>query len=296
MLISDFPCDEPPPSPSIDAPATADVPPQPLSHLVRPTHPLTSVQFVRHYARHMRGAWVGGFVCALSSCAPGAEPEVPQHPETPSEVDETPSATAEAASPGADGDEAESSAEAVGAARLSTARATANITHRIARTVDDVGATPPQAGSYRIHLIDVGTGLAVLVQGHDFNLLFDGGSGDDSRGISATENNSRLLAYLWEAVGPSGPKGCQPGKVSLDPGPDPERTIQTVVLSHPHDDHGAMLDEVLRCYKVEQVYDSGAINDALFYGDFTAAVASDPGVTYHTALAPPANKNPAAMW
>jgi hypothetical protein len=42
----------------------------------------------------------------------------------------------------------------------------------------------------------VGTGLSILVQGHDFNLLFDGGSGDDSRGISSTENNSRLLAYF----------------------------------------------------------------------------------------------------
>lgn len=51
-----------------------------------------------------------------------------------------------------------------------------------------------------------------------------------------------------------------------------------------------MLDEVLRCYKVEQVYDSGAINDAVFYGEFVAAVASEPGVTYHTVVAPPASK------
>lgn len=86
----------------------------------------------------------------------------------------------------------------------SAARAAANITHRTARTVEDVDSAPPAAGSYRVHLIDVGTGLAILVQGHDFNLLVDGGSGDDSRGISATENSSRLLAYLWDAIGPSG--------------------------------------------------------------------------------------------
>jgi hypothetical protein len=140
-----------------------------------------------------------------------------------------------------DGDGAEAAAEA-------SPDGAANITQRIVRGTGDLGTTPPESGTYRIHLIDVGTGLA------DFNLLFDGGSADDKRGISATQNNSRLIAYLWEAIGPSGPKGCQPGNVSSDPGPDPERTIQTVVFSHPHEDHGVMLDEVLHCYSVEDVY------------------------------------------
>lgn len=201
------------------------------------------------------------------ACAPAPEPVVPEElPPEPEEHEELrePEALASPATP--------------------------RIAHRIARTVDDVHATPPEVGSYRVHLIDVGTGLAVLIQGHDFNLLYDGGSADDSRGISATANNSRLLAYLWEAVGPSGPKGCQPGRLSQDPGPDPERTIQTVILSHPHKDHGAMLDEVLHCYRVEHVYDSGAINDTEFYGAFIAAVSAEPGVTYHTASSPSTNK------
>lgn len=129
----------------------------------------------------------------------------------------------------------------------------------------------------------------MLIQGSDFNLLFDGGSSDDSRGISASENNSRLLAYLWTALGPSRPRGCQPGEMADDLGEDPEITIATVVLSHPHADHGAMLDEVLRGFRVEHIYDSGAVNDAAFYAAFIAAVASEPGVTYRTAITPPAS-------
>lgn len=152
--------------------------------------------------------------------APGIEPEVPKQPETPCEVPEASAGSTETAASGTDADRTKATSDAAEAEGISAARAATRITHRIARTVDDVDSTPPEAG-YRVHLIDVGTGLAILIQGHDFNLLFDGGSGDDSRGISATENSSRLLAYLWEAIGPSGPKGCQPGNVSLDPDPIP---------------------------------------------------------------------------
>src|SRR5437899_2885786 len=45
--------------------------------------------------------------------------------------------------------------------------------------VAKVPHTPRAVGTYRMHLIDLGTGLSVLVQGHAFNLLFDGGSNDD---------------------------------------------------------------------------------------------------------------------
>src|SRR5688572_28967106 len=54
----------------------------------------------------------------------------------------------------------------------------AKITARVASKPADVPSGPPAAGHFRVHTIDVGSGLAILVQGHDFNLLFDGGSGD----------------------------------------------------------------------------------------------------------------------
>ena len=38
---------------------------------------------------------------------------------------------------------------------------------------------PPPAGSFVVHAIDVGTGLAIFVEGNDFTLLYDAGSNDD---------------------------------------------------------------------------------------------------------------------
>src|SRR5262249_18728449 len=64
------------------------------------------------------------------------------------------------------------------------------ITWKRAETADDVPRTPPQRGAYRVHLIDVGTGLAVLVQGADFAMLFDAGSNDRD------EKPSRVIDYL----------------------------------------------------------------------------------------------------
>ena len=67
------------------------------------------------------------------------------------------------------------------------------ITWQRVQTARDV-PPPPTPGSYQIHLIDVGTGLAVLVRGEDFAMLFDGGSNDRD------ENPSRVAAYRRSAT------------------------------------------------------------------------------------------------
>ena len=54
---------------------------------------------------------------------------------------------------------------------------------------DEFAAFQPQ---YFLHLIDVGTGLAVFVEGPGFTLLYDGGSNDDT----ARGTRNRLTAYL----------------------------------------------------------------------------------------------------
>ena len=153
---------------------------------------------------------ISGATCAFIACAPHLAPEVPDRPGDTSTL-------------AADDEEGLPEATVTAARAVSSAQ----VTHGFVRATTDLNSTPPEPGSYRLHLIDVGTGLAVLIQGSDFNLLFDGGSGDDSRGISASENNSRLLAYLWAALGPSGPRGCQPGKIVDDLADDPEVTIAT---------------------------------------------------------------------
>src|SRR5689334_23208984 len=49
------------------------------------------------------------------------------------------------------------------------------------KRVETAAAMPPAPapGTYQIHLIDVGTGLAILIRGADFAMLYDAGSNDD---------------------------------------------------------------------------------------------------------------------
>src|SRR5262249_2691402 len=147
------------------------------------------------------------------------------------------------------------------------------ITARRVSQVSDLVRSVPPPDAYRVHLIDVATGLAVLVEGHDFELLFDGGSNDDkAQGV-----HNRLIAYLYAAIGPSGDKACVPAGDSWPATDSPRRTIQHVVLSHPHNDHNALLPDVLRCYHVESIWDSGAVNPTAVHHRFIEAVADDGG-------------------
>jgi len=166
------------------------------------------------------------------------------------------------------------------------------LTGRSVSSVADLPAKAPVAGSQRVHLLDVGTGLSVLVQGHDFTMLYDGGSNDDSRGITSTSqrsgNQSRLLAYLFATVGPSGGPECVPQGDAWPAGSTfPEKTIDHLVLSHAHRDHISMLSDVLHCYSVKNVWEPGGVYEQAAYHAFVGAVLAEPGVTYHTAAAPP---------
>lgn len=130
-------------------------------------------------------------------------------------------------------------------------------------------ATPtlahPPRGTFVVHAIDVGTGLAVFVEGADFTLLYDAGSKDNSGG--GTRN--RVLSYL---------QAVRPGMTTLD----------HLILSHPHEDHVEMMDEVLAAYDVDHVWDSGSFNPTCGYRSFLSSVSAETGVTYHTASTRPA--------
>jgi competence protein ComEC len=148
---------------------------------------------------------------------------------------------------------------------------------RVAVASDLPGPLPP--GAHRLHLIDVGTGLAILVQGHDFAMLYDAGTNDRD------ERPLRVVAYLAAVLGPSGDELC------VEPGaPPPTRRvpIENVVLSHPHLDHASALDLVLHCYEVAQFWDSGRMNSTVFYRELLAGIAGS-ATTYRTALEVPAD-------
>jgi competence protein ComEC len=138
-----------------------------------------------------------------------------------------------------------------------------------ARSANDVGP------KWTLHALDVGTGLAILVRGPDFTLLYDGGSNDDR----AIGPENRLLAYLHQILGPSGGPDCRRGDESTLP----LRPITHVVLSHPHRDHVQLLPDVVHCYAVEHAWDSGALTKGRAYDAFLAAIADSPTTTYHSA-------------
>ena len=114
--------------------------------------------------------------------------------------------------------------------------------------------------TFVLHAIDVGTGLAVLVEGADFFVLYDGGSNDDRR----RGKNNRLTNYLALAV---------PNLTRID----------HVILSHPHRDHVELLADVFAKYDIDNVWDSGAINNTAGYRRFVEAVSNEPDVVYHAA-------------
>jgi len=122
-------------------------------------------------------------------------------------------------------------------------------------------ATPAGATAYTMDVIDVGTGLGVLIRGPDFTMVYDGGSNDDL----ARGPDNRMLAYL-KAVVPT------------------LTTIDQLILSHPHRDHVELLPDLFAAYQVRQVWDSGRVNDICGYRAFLTAVRDEPGVQYHNAL------------
>jgi beta-lactamase superfamily II metal-dependent hydrolase len=120
-------------------------------------------------------------------------------------------------------------------------------------------ATVPSGATFELHAIDVGTGLAVLVRGADFAVLYDAGSNDDL----ALGDDNRVIAYL-ETLRP------------------PLEKIDHVILSHPHRDHVELLPDVLTKFKPTEVWNSGAFNNICGYRNFLLAIAADPSVQYHT--------------
>jgi competence protein ComEC len=140
---------------------------------------------------------------------------------------------------------------------------------------------PPAPGTYQVHLIDVGTGLAILIRGADFAMLYDAGTNDPQ------EKPLRVAAYLAAALGPSGSDLCVPPGA---PAPGSRRRIDHAVLSHPHLDHASALDLVLHCYDVAHFWDSGRVAQTVFYRELIDQLARSAATTYHTAAPVPGDR------
>jgi beta-lactamase superfamily II metal-dependent hydrolase len=123
--------------------------------------------------------------------------------------------------------------------------------------IPEIQAPSPDS-KYTMHVIDVGTGLGIYLQGPDFNLIYDAGSMDDR----STGDKNRFIAYLKEV------------------NPD-LKTIDHLIVSHPHRDHIVLLPDVLSEYEVKHVWDSGAGYNSCDYRSFIDSVRLEDDVQYH---------------
>lgn len=134
----------------------------------------------------------------------------------------------------------------------------------VSKSWTSVGAPVTAAlltGPTRLHVIDVGTGLALFIDGPGFTMLFDAGSMDDK----AKGPDNRVTAYL---------RAFRPDL----------STIDHLVLSHPHQDHQELMPDIFDRYQVRNVWDSGRVQQTGGYCRFLKKVEAEPGVIYHAAL------------
>jgi competence protein ComEC len=132
----------------------------------------------------------------------------------------------------------------------------------------DASEEPLIAGRHKIHVIDVGTGLAVFVEGPGFALLYDAGSQDD---LHDGEEN-RVVAYIRAAR------------------PDLTR-IDHLILSHPHKDHLQLMPAVFDTFQIRNIWESGRVNKTDGYCHFLKAAMAEPGARYHDAIASNATRS-----
>ncbi|MBS1118934.1 MAG: exported protein of unknown function [Deltaproteobacteria bacterium] len=167
-----------------------------------------------------------------------------------------------------------------GSGKLPETPGAPNITWKRVETAAEVPPAP-SPGTYQIHLIDVGTGLAVLVRGSDFAMLYDGGTNDRD------EKPMRVVAYLEATLGASGDDLC----VEHGAPPGTRVKLDHVVLSHPHLDHASALDLVVHCYDVGNFWDSGRVNETVFYRELMSGIGRSTATRYHSAASVPPDHN-----
>jgi competence protein ComEC len=127
-------------------------------------------------------------------------------------------------------------------------------------------AEKPGPGKWIVHVVDLGSGLGVFVDGPDFTLVYDAGSNDDG----ADGEKNRFVAYL-EAAHPQ------------------LRTVDHVILGHPHNDHVALLGDVLSRFDVKDFWESGVPNGECRY-QTVIKIVKEKNIKYHSAMQGPGDR------
>jgi competence protein ComEC len=129
-----------------------------------------------------------------------------------------------------------------------------------------VAPKKPGPGTYLVHVVDVGSGLGIFVDGPDFTLVYDAGSNDDT----ADGDKNRFVAYL---------KAVRPDLKQID----------HVVIGHPHPDHVSLLGDVLSRFDVKEVWDSGISSAECTYQQIIKTI-KERNITYHSAMQGPGDR------
>lgn len=170
--------------------------------------------------------------------------------------------------------------EAVGWVALPPGDADApRLRYRRVVSAADLPEHPPGAGTFRVHMIDVGSGLSLLVEGSDFALLYDAGTMDRTVKVATYMPYLAAVASRHQAR-----SHCQSSSFQTT------YKIDHVVLSHAHEDHFSFLPEVLRCFEVRNLWDSGYVPGSTRYRALIAALATVEHITYHTLGGPPPDR------
>lgn len=110
----------------------------------------------------------------------------------------------------------------------------------------EIAKSPTESG-VKLYFFDVGQGDAALISNGDFQILIDGGPSND------------ILAELGELM------------------PINDRSIEVVVLTHPHADHLVGLNQVMERYNIKKIYLSGVLHTSDQYLEFLQKI-KDGGV------------------
>lgn len=158
------------------------------------------------------------------------------------------------------------------------------------RSVAQVQQAQQKPAQFRLHLIDIGTGLAILVEGTDFKLLFDAGSADDKKTNNKLGSKSRLVAYLNAALGRLDQPHCR-SLGDLDVKSSAKAPLlDFVFLSHPHEDHLSQLLPVLQCFAVTSLWEPGIMHKTAGYQQFRQFMQDDKTIVYRTAVKQPCRR------
>lgn len=105
-----------------------------------------------------------------------------------------------------------------------------------------------------VYVFDVGQGDSILLQSGSFEVLVDGGP------------DTTIVNHLGRILPPW------------------DRTIELVVLSHPHADHLIGLVEVIKRYAVQEVWGTGIVHTSKVYADFLTLI-RDKAIPYQAVSA-----------